>query len=148
MEQPRVFDGDHGLGGEIPQKLDLLVAKRADFLAINRKRANQLVVLEHRYANEGSRAAEPRGIAGNNFSRVVGGVTYLLCPHHALEDCAWCRPTQSDLLIGSGQFGWRVVQRDRTIRVTLETEQRAELGLADAYRVLQHGVEDWPELVR
>ena len=35
IEQPRVLDGDDGLGGEVLHQLDLLVGERADFLAVN-----------------------------------------------------------------------------------------------------------------
>ena len=35
VEQPRVLDGDHGLGGEVLHQFDLLVGERADLLAID-----------------------------------------------------------------------------------------------------------------
>ena len=41
VEQPRVLDGDHGLGGEVLDQLDLLVGERADLLAEDRDRADQ-----------------------------------------------------------------------------------------------------------
>ena len=34
-EQPRVLDGDHRLGGEVRDQLDLLVGERADLLAVD-----------------------------------------------------------------------------------------------------------------
>ena len=45
VEQPRVLDGDDGLGGEVREQLDLLVSERADLLAIDVDRADQLVSL-------------------------------------------------------------------------------------------------------
>ena len=48
-EQPRVLDGDDGLGGEVRHQLDLLVGERADLLAVDGDGADQLVFLEHRY---------------------------------------------------------------------------------------------------
>ena len=35
VEQPRVLDSDHRLGGEILHQLDLLVSKWTDFLTSN-----------------------------------------------------------------------------------------------------------------
>ena len=42
VEQPRVLDGDDGLAGEILDQLDLLVAERADFLAVDDDGADQV----------------------------------------------------------------------------------------------------------
>src|SRR5262245_50485610 len=48
IDQPRVLDGDDGLGGEISEQIDLLFAEGAHFLAINAERTNQLTLLQHR----------------------------------------------------------------------------------------------------
>ena len=58
VEQPRVLDGDHRLGGEILHQLDLLVGEGPDFLPVNDDRADQLVLLEHRHESADSRTAE------------------------------------------------------------------------------------------
>ena len=58
VEQPRVLDGDDGLGGEVLHQLDLLVGERPHLLAVDGDGADQFVVLEHRHANEGPRSAE------------------------------------------------------------------------------------------
>jgi hypothetical protein len=47
IEQPRVLDGDDGLGGKIPHQCDLLVGKRLHLLPIDVDSADQRVVLEH-----------------------------------------------------------------------------------------------------
>ena len=54
VEQPRVLDGDHGLGGEILHQLDLLVGERPHLLAVDDDGADQLIVLEHRHDEMGS----------------------------------------------------------------------------------------------
>ena len=54
VEQPRVLDGDDGLGGEVLHQLDLLVGERAHLLAVDGDGADQLVVLEHRHARAAS----------------------------------------------------------------------------------------------
>ena len=48
VQQPRVLDGDHGLGGEVLHQLDLLVGEGPDLLAVDDDGADQFVVLEHR----------------------------------------------------------------------------------------------------
>ena len=58
VEQTRVLDGDHGLSGEIRDQLDLLVAERADLLAVDGDDADQLVVLEHRDREQGADAGD------------------------------------------------------------------------------------------
>jgi hypothetical protein len=45
VEQPRVLDGDDGLGGEVRNQSDLLVGKRPHFRAIDRDGADQLTIL-------------------------------------------------------------------------------------------------------
>ncbi len=52
LEQPRVLDRDHHLFGEIAQQLDLLLGERPDLLSIDRDRADQFGVLEHRNNND------------------------------------------------------------------------------------------------
>ena len=47
VEQPRVLDGDDGLGSEVLHQLDLLFGERPHLLAINDDRPDQLVLLEH-----------------------------------------------------------------------------------------------------
>ena len=48
VEQPRVLDGDDGLGGKVRHQLDLLVGEWLHLLAIDGDGADQLVFLEHR----------------------------------------------------------------------------------------------------
>ena len=43
----RVLFGDNSLGSEVRHEFDLLVCKRPNFLAVNDKGANQLVLLHH-----------------------------------------------------------------------------------------------------
>src|SRR5262249_38967145 len=78
VEQPRVLDGDDGLAGEILDQLDLLLGEWADLLAVNDDGADQLVVLEHRHTDDGSRTAEPGRLTGVWIRRAVGAVSHLL----------------------------------------------------------------------
>ena len=43
LEQPRVLDGDDGLGGEVLDQLNLLVGKGTNFLTVDGDGADQLV---------------------------------------------------------------------------------------------------------
>src|SRR5262249_49325247 len=54
VEQPRILDGDHRLRGEILHQCDLLVGERANLLTVDGDRADQLVLLEHRYDENGA----------------------------------------------------------------------------------------------
>src|SRR5580704_7344774 len=54
IEQPRVLDGDHRLGGEIAHQLDLFVGEGPDLPAINIERADHLVVFEHGDDDDGT----------------------------------------------------------------------------------------------
>ena len=52
VEQARILDGDNGLRGEVLHQLDLLVGEWPHLLAVDDDRADQLVVLEHRHAQQ------------------------------------------------------------------------------------------------
>src|SRR5262249_55095442 len=58
IEQARILDGDDGLGREVGDQLDLLIAERSDLLAINDDGADKLVFLEHGNAKEGSATSD------------------------------------------------------------------------------------------
>ena len=75
-EEPCVLDRDHGLRGEVLYQLDLLVGERPDLLAIDRDRADQLLVLEHGNQQQRAGAADVGGGATLPISLNVG----LLCP--------------------------------------------------------------------
>src|SRR5262249_6688516 len=47
VKEPRILDGDDGLGGEVLDQLDLLVGEWAHLLAIHANRANEFTFLKH-----------------------------------------------------------------------------------------------------
>src|SRR5262249_50242359 len=51
VEQPRILNGDDGLGSEILHQLDLFVGERPHLLAKNAKNSKQLVVFEQGYGD-------------------------------------------------------------------------------------------------
>ena len=71
VEQPRVLDGDDGLGGEVLDQLDLLVGERANLLAVDGDRADQLVLLEHRHGETVRRRASST-VATTGSRSIVG----------------------------------------------------------------------------
>ena len=140
VEQARVLDGDDSLGGEVLDQLDLLVGERTDLLPIDGDRADQHFVFKHRHTDAGARATERRCPA-DGFSGIVGRVTHLLRPHDAFEQAArrW-------LISAAGleKFGKRrrhVVHCPHAHPSIFMEVQHAEVGFADAHRVLQHGLE-------
>ena len=84
-QQPRILDGDDGLGGEILNQFDLLVGEWPDLLSIDDDCADQHVVFEH-WHDDGDRAP-PSVTAGleANLGGIVGSVAHLLCPHDAIS---------------------------------------------------------------
>ena len=58
VEQARVLDRDHRLGGEVRDQLDLLVGERSYLLAVDGDGADQLIFLEHRNEKYGPIAGE------------------------------------------------------------------------------------------
>ena len=54
VEQPRVLDGDDGLGGEILHQFDLLVGERPHLLPVDGECADRLTVLDQRRGQDGA----------------------------------------------------------------------------------------------
>ena len=50
VEQPRVLDRDHGLIGEFPEQLDVLVGERPHLGATHEDRAERLAFAKQRHA--------------------------------------------------------------------------------------------------
>src|SRR5215831_11394776 len=58
VEQSRVLDGDDGLGGEVPDQLDLFLGERTHFLAVDDNGANDVVFFQHWHPNQSPRTCE------------------------------------------------------------------------------------------
>ena len=64
LEQPRILDGDDGLGGEVLHQFNLLICEWPHLLAVNDNCADHLVVLNHWDSDQTSRASKlDRGLA-------------------------------------------------------------------------------------
>src|SRR5262249_17259741 len=155
VQQPRILDGDDGLFCEIVHKLDLFVAERPHLLAVDGDRADQLILLEHRYDENGASA----GYLGQGNRRwlafdvgllqsEVGDVLQLLGRDNAAERIGGA---EADYRVAPPQrvpFQWRAVHRDDAKRVSVVQQEIAEFRLADARGILQHGLEHRLQLAR
>ena len=54
VEQPRILDGDDGLGGEVSEQRNLLFGKRPHLLPVNSDGSDQFSLFEHGHQKEGS----------------------------------------------------------------------------------------------
>ena len=150
VEQPGVLDGDDGLSGEVRDQLDLLVGERAHLLAVDDDRADQLVLLEHRHGSNGASAGELDdgdaarvALAIGVVGREVGDVNRpASCRQHAAERVHSGRGNASARAAAARRrpAGRRATRRMRKTSPSRQ-QQVAELGLADAHRVRQHGLE-------
>src|SRR6516162_5191912 len=154
VQQPRVLDGDDGLGGEVLDQLNLLFGERPHFLAEDVDDSNQLVVFEHRHADRRADAAEldpsdSCGIAfGISLGRCkVGEMGRLLRSHHLAQRAARGRTEWA----AASHFSKRrryIVRSDNTQSVFLAEIERAEFGFAKPSRVRQHGLKYRLEFAR
>src|SRR5215467_7845471 len=91
VEQARVLDGDDRLRGEIADKLNLLIGKGADFLAIDVDRTDQLVFFEHRDVDKSPGASQFEETGAHGIALVdrlgldIGNLSRLFRRHHASE---------------------------------------------------------------
>src|SRR5262249_32647175 len=80
------------------------------------------------------------------FRRPISDVDGLFSEDHVLEYTSRRRLKWSSLADEFGESRWDVEFRGRAKRAILIVEHDAELGLADARRLLQHGLEHWLQL--
>ena len=136
VEQPRILDGDDGLGGKTRQQVDLCLAEGTNFLAIDRDQADQLIVLEHRHRDQAAHAGQfyeaafLRIFVRGCFRRHVGDLDGALRLRHARQHR---RAGDGRQRFAASEFGKRgrcVVHRHRAAKIAFGEIQRAEIGLA------------------
>ena len=142
VEQPRVLDGDDGLGSEILQQSNLPILKRPDFLPIDENCANQLSLSEQRHGNAGSGTAKLGAWRFRSFCNEVCAVDDLPRPKHTMEKLSCGRskraalPLKFDILRRSANFCRKVKS------LPVEAKYRPEFGPANANRMIENGLED------
>ena len=112
VEQPRILDGDDGLGGEVLHEIDLLVGEGADLLAVDDDRADQLIVLEHRNAK--TSAGPPKLASCLAAGRAPNMTIRAACHRHGLR--AWCARTRPRPVAGRRRSRMRSRCRSRHSR--------------------------------
>ena len=129
-------------------QLDLLVGERTHLLTVDVDVANQLVVLEHRNEEKGSRRgkfddADSRRIALliGKLLAVVGNVNEVLRSHHTAKSIVRIGINQRVALSGLGEGGWRIMHRGNAEGIVFAELQSGEIGPANAHRVFQHSLE-------
>jgi hypothetical protein len=155
VQQSRVLDGDHRLGGEILDHLDLLGGEGADLLPVDGDGADQLFVPDHRHGRDRARA----GLL-DHADYVRGAVEVDLLGLHVgnMHDLPGAddakqridRIGRDDRLTARGLRPRTrcAVQGDAPECAILVQEQVAELGVAEPGRVLQDRVEHGFEVAR
>jgi hypothetical protein len=142
IEQPGVLDGDDRLRGEVLDQLDLLVEERPHLLAIDDDGPDQLIILEHGHDDRRPRSTELDRVAGIRLGRVVGAVDHLSRPQDAIVERPRLRAKGPAPPLEFDQCRRRAGRGCRVQGIAVVTEQRTELGVANADRVLQHHTED------
>src|SRR5207245_6274496 len=113
-------------------QFDLLIGERADLLAVDDNGPDQLVVFEHRHADDGPRPAKVGRYTGVWFCRAVGAVSHFLCMQDASEDACRVRTERPPLLLELDQRGRRADSSRSVEQLAVVAEQRPEFSLADA----------------
>ena len=147
VEQPRILDRDDSLGGEVRQKLNLLIGKGPNLLAIDDNGAHHLTFLEQWHDDMSPRAC---GIDKRHDAGVSVEITLVLPKVVDVKDFfglgdavkRGTRQTASHRFAPE-PFGivGHAVHRHRSKVVSLSQEQIADLGFANARRVFQHRLE-------
>src|SRR5262249_12155075 len=147
-QQPRILDGDDGLGGEVLDKGDLLFSKYLDFCPVDLDDTEQLLLLEHRDAQHSACTGESNNRRLHGIGYVawyllyVGYLNHLLGLQRAGKPGASARPNERRALSGLRIFDRGAVHDHGAKCVVLAEPKIAEVGLADADGVLQHSVEN------
>src|SRR5262249_5669029 len=126
---------------------DMLACERPDLLAIDVDCADQLIVLKHWHGDYRPIASE---VDGDDYIWItldvglrcldVGDVGHLLCDGETTQSTVRRGPNWLALSC-LDKRGRGVVERLGAEGVSVVQVERAELGLADARGVLQHGLE-------
>ena len=155
VEQARVLDCYDGLAGEARQQLDLLVGKRADFLAKNPDRADELRLLEHRHDEKRATACELHLADEQRIAVDIGLLLGEVCNMNDLlgaGDAPEARPwAGTDHRLATPPFrprGWCAMQRNQAELVSFAEKQVAEVGPTNPRRIREHCLENRRELDR
>src|SRR5262249_5819267 len=114
IEQPRILDGDDGLGGEVRHQRYLLLGEWSDLLAVNPDKADYFRVPEHRDAKQSANAGD---ICGSDRQRVTDEIGRVDPQIGHLN-----RPTRGSYS-GQDGLGARSVSRSTAPLITIRLRQ-------------------------
>src|SRR6516164_9391752 len=108
LEQSRVLDGDHGLGGEGFYKFDLLVAEGPDLSTTNQDGTDSLA-LSYKWDCHSRAVTHAQGHLGT-IRKLLGGRLEIMDMHYlARQYGASCDPTRCNRLVGEVHRDWSVM---------------------------------------
>src|SRR5690242_5938170 len=119
-----------------------------DLRSVDLDDAEQIFLLEHRDAQHSACTGESNNRRLHGIGYVawhllyVGYLNRLLGLQHAGKPGAGARSNERRALSGLGIFGCSAVHEHGAKRVSLAEPKIAEVSLADARGILQHGMED------
>ena len=154
VEQSRVLDRNNRLLREVLNKLDLLVGERAHLLAVNRDRADQRILLEHRDEHDCTSTAE---VGDGNDRWITFEVSWpyanVLDVHHplCLEEFSMTASRMGmDQLVQAnlGKCRGYIMDRDNAECASIVKVEGTKLGIAEPCCVCKHGLEHRPEIAR
>ena len=148
LEQPRVLNGDDGLGGKVLHQCNLFFGERPNLLAIDGDDADHLVILEHRHPDQSAglrnfdRSDTHSHAVGRCFAYVID------LNHFPVADDTAGGVLRSESNKGLGEKIFAVLRRsavycDDAKFVAFAEPKIAKFGLADARCILQDRLENW-----
>ena len=129
IEKAGILDGDHGLGGEVLNQLDMLVGKGTNFLAVDLDDADQILFLQHRNRKLTTHAGELNDRRLHRIVHIashrahVGYLNRLLGFQYATKTGIGGGPKKWRAPSGLSVCGRRTVQCNGAKRIVLRGEE-------------------------
>src|SRR5262245_9952970 len=149
VEQPHILDRDRRLSSEVLDQLDLFVDERPHLLTKDDNRADQLSLLEHRDRKHRAITTE---LGASDYKRIpreirrrranIVNVRHLMRQRRLAQRGVRSGTDERGAAPVLRKCGWSVMEADTSELVTLAEKQARKLGVAQACRVRQHGIED------
>src|SRR6516162_2954842 len=150
VEQAGVLDGDDGLAREVPNEIYLLLAERADLMAVHHERADEIALLDDRdvegRTNPGEVWIKAAEIIVSRLGRRVGHLHRLAAPFHFSE--AGSRQRAIDARGDMGIPLGMAIDRYPAQSASLVKREGANIGTAQTRGILDHCVKYRSELAR
>ncbi len=149
VEQPRVLDGNHGLGGEIQYQCDLLVGEGSHLLTIDNDDADQAAPGKHRHGEQAADAAGlheacsrlSRGACVSTFCEYISDLDRCERLAHHIQRVTFLDSADHGVaFFGSCVVLRGIVQRNRAEVLALAKMQNTKFGFAKTDCVAEDGL--------